>query len=213
MYNLFALVDMTGSEREPPPPSSPIPPLPPLPPSSPPLPPLPSPPPPSPSPPSPPPQPQLSQRAARELGAYNPGPEDGDVQRSRTRAETARHRGGADVEMGQDQGGDCAAPGGCRCGEGEDQGGDCAAPWRCGAWAAVVDGSAGGYRPYTLPPCPAARKPPLYPHARRARFRRRTRMLKRVRMSTRSSGSKRWLTSIVDWRTRGLSARYSNQAG
>ena len=95
------------------PPSSPPPPQPPLPPSpspSPSLPPSSSPPPPPPSsppppsPPSPPPpsspplppqqspQPQLSQRAARELGSYNPGPEDGDVQRGRTRGETVRHQ-------------------------------------------------------------------------------------------------------------------------
>ena len=35
------------------------------------------------------PQPQISQRAPRELGSYIPGPEDDDVQRCRTRGETA----------------------------------------------------------------------------------------------------------------------------
>ena len=62
-----------------PPPSSLLPPSPP--PSSPPLPPQQS------------LQSQLSQRAARELGTYIPGPEDGDMQRGRTRGETARQRG------------------------------------------------------------------------------------------------------------------------
>ena len=36
----------------------------------------------------------MSARAARELGSYNPGPEDGDVQRGRTRGETARSHEG-----------------------------------------------------------------------------------------------------------------------
>ena len=125
---------------EPPPPSSLLPPKPPLPPplpplppppppspspsqppsSSPPLPPPPSPPPPSPLPPPPPSspplppqqplQPQLSRRAARELGSYNPGPEDNGVQRGRTRGETARHReaaadpDGGDVQLGRTRG-------------------------------------------------------------------------------------------------------------
>ena len=90
---------------EPPPPSSlmlpqppsqpPLPPPPPPPPpSSAPLPPSPSPPPPPlppptpSSPPLPPQQPlqsQLSRRPARELGSYNPSPEDDGVQRGRTR--------------------------------------------------------------------------------------------------------------------------------
>ena len=112
-----------------PPPSPPM--LPPQPPQSPPLPPprLPPPPslspspPPSSSPPLPPPwsplpplppqqslQPQLSRRAARELGSYNPGPEDNGVQRGRTRGETMRHReaaadpGGGDVQLGRTRG-------------------------------------------------------------------------------------------------------------
>ena len=94
-----------SSPPSPPPPSPPL--LPSQPPQSPPLPPSsspPLPPPSSPLPPSPPPsspplppqqslQSQLSQRAARELGTYIPGPEDGDMQRGRTRGETARQRG------------------------------------------------------------------------------------------------------------------------
>ena len=93
-----------------PPPSPPL--LPPRPPQSPPLPPPPLPPPPS-SPPLPPQQslqPQLSRRAARELGSYNPGPEDNGVQRGRTRGETMRHReaaadpGGGDVQLGRTRG-------------------------------------------------------------------------------------------------------------
>ena len=47
------------------------------------------------SPPSQSPQPQISQRAARELGICVPGPEDGHVQRGRTRRETARRQGSA----------------------------------------------------------------------------------------------------------------------
>ena len=55
------------------------------------------PPPPAPSSPPLPPQQslqsQLSQRAARELGTYIPGPEGDDMQKGRTRGETARQRG------------------------------------------------------------------------------------------------------------------------
>ena len=119
---------------EPPPPFSLLPPQPP---SPPPLPPPPPPPPPSPSqppsssPPLPPPpsppsplpppssppfppqqplQPQLSRGAARELGSYNPGPEDDGVQRGRTRGKTVRHRetaagpDGDDVQLGRTRG-------------------------------------------------------------------------------------------------------------
>ena len=84
-----------------PPPPSPSPSLPPS--STPPLPPPSSPLPPSPPPPPPPSLPslppqqslqsQLSQRATRELGTYIPGPEDGDMQRGRTRGGTACQRG------------------------------------------------------------------------------------------------------------------------
>ena len=99
-----------SSPPPPPPPPSAL--LPPQPPQSPPLPPPPLPPPPS-SPPLPPQQslqPQLSRRAARELGSYNPGPEDNGVQRGRTRGETMRHReaaadtGGGDVQLGRTRG-------------------------------------------------------------------------------------------------------------
>ena len=75
--------------------SPPPPPLPPPPPTSPPL------------PPQQPLQPQLSRRAARELGSYNPDPEDDGMQRGRTRGETVRHReaeagpDGDDVQLGR----------------------------------------------------------------------------------------------------------------
>ena len=55
-------------------------------------------------------QPQLSRRVARELGSYNPGPEDDGVQRGRTRGRTVRHRGAAadpdgdDVQLGRTRG-------------------------------------------------------------------------------------------------------------
>ena len=104
------------SPSQPPSSSPPLPPPPsPLPPS--PLPPSPLPPPPLPPPPSSPPlppqqplQPQLSRRAARELGSYNPDPEDDGVQRGRTRGETVRHReaeagpDGDDVQLGGTRG-------------------------------------------------------------------------------------------------------------
>ena len=55
-------------------------------------------------------QPQLSRRAARELGSYNPGPEDNGIQRGRTGEETMRHReaaadpDGGDVQLGRTRG-------------------------------------------------------------------------------------------------------------
>ena len=57
--------------------------------------------------------------------------------------------------------------------------------------------------PCIFPPNPTARDSPPS-HASGANFRRRTRMLKRVRTNIRSSGGRRWIKNIMDWWTRGV---------
>ena len=140
----------------------------------------------------------VSRLAARELGSYNPGPEDDGVQRGRTRAETVRHReaaadpDGDDVQLGRTRGETARHRG--------------AAGHGLLSLMAAREGI--GHVFFTKPRRTIV---PLFPHAWRASFQRQTRMLKHVRMSIRLFEGRRWKRSTVDWRARKRLGRCSNQ--